>query len=72
MTKFHEGQEVQVRPQSKMFGVWRNAKIVDVHNGGSFETYVVEFQSGVRVAFDSHNIRAVGLDVEEWKEGLKP
>lgn len=66
MTQFHEGQEVEVSYLSNGgFGPrkWREAKIISIYHGATFATCVVEFPSGVRVAFGANHIRAA----EWWK-----
>ena len=66
MTQFHVGQEVEVAPLSKMFGVWRAAKITYVFTGDNPQ-YKVEFP-GDRAVFGivgNDDIRAVDCPAED-------
>jgi hypothetical protein len=56
MTQFQKGQEVEVEFTGTTLE-WRKAKIVSVC--GRLERYIVEFRSGVRVAFNKDEIRAI-------------
>lgn len=65
MTKFHEGQEVEVtrRDPNIPNWNWRKAKIVDgwLKTTGPFyqQRLQVEFLDGTRAIFDADHIRAV-------------
>jgi hypothetical protein len=64
MTKFHEGQEVEIAPLSEMFGAWRKAKIIGIpdpprHLCLNAGDYAVEFLDGYVHVFDEDHIRAV-------------
>lgn len=56
MSAYQDGQKVVVRKYTG--GDWIRAVVVDSYHGDGFLTYVVEFSSGVRVAFDAANVRA--------------
>jgi len=58
MTRFHEGQEVEVQTPRTHGPAWRRAKIEGMHG----ERYLVKFADGTFADFDAEHIRRNGND----------
>ena len=80
MTKFHEGQEVEVaeiRGDPRPFRVWRKAKIArawldnnKIDTRGVPNRWYVRFQDGSRAVFDAEHIRAIKTEDEKTAERM--
>ena len=70
MTKFHEGQDVEVQ-RHRMVGTaliqeeWCRAKIVSLPHTSYSTQHQAQFPDGTRAVFDAGHIRAVRSDLQD-------